>query len=58
MSDPRAEEQSLTGMLPTGSFGSDPAEPSTGEGDDVRADRAEREGEPDQNAGLIEPGQD
>jgi hypothetical protein len=58
MSDPRAEEQALTGMLPNGSFGADPAEPSTGQGDDVTTQDIQREGEPDSGPEAIEPGQD
>ena len=57
MSDPSAMEESLTGMLPNGSFGDDPADPSSGEGDDVETDGVEREGEPDAVPDRIEPGQ-
>ena len=47
MSDPRAEEQALTGMLPNGSFGAEPNDPSTGEGDDTPTEDIQREDEPD-----------
>jgi hypothetical protein len=58
MSDPRETELNLTGMLPNGSFGADPQDPSTGEGDDVPTEDVEREGEPDIDINRIEPGQD
>lgn len=47
MSDPRTEEQALTGMLPNGSFGADPVDPSTGEGDETPTEDLQREGERD-----------
>jgi hypothetical protein len=58
MSDPSLTEFNLTGMLPNGSFGTDPADPSTGQGGDVPTEDVEREGEPDIDINRIEPGQD
>ena len=47
MSDPSADLSNLTGMLPNGSFGATPDDPSTGEGDAPTED-IQREGEPDE----------
>ena len=58
MSDPSLDGQSLTGMLPTGAFGNDPADPGTGQGEDVPTDDIQREDEPDPDPAEIEPGQD
>jgi hypothetical protein len=48
MSDPSMDELNLTGMLPNGTFGADPEDPSTGEGDDTPDEDIQREGEPDE----------
>jgi hypothetical protein len=58
MSDPSMDESLLTGMLPNGSFGADPSDPSTGQGDNTPDEDIEREGEPDLGPGdddRVEP---
>jgi hypothetical protein len=47
MSDPSMDLSNLTGMLPNGSFGATPEDPSTGQGEDTPTEDIQREGEPD-----------